>query len=213
MIDDTYHFNDIASVVRSRPSIEQGRDALYELVLQHHPRSNRPLWRLLDSLDWDADVARVSDALAERFQVDVTPDVTGIYLGIDGINMPGGKGIEFGCSTAWSPAARDLDYVYHCERYLDDLPMPTLAAYYDWYYNAPDSSVRHPECLFVEFPVCLGMSALVVCHALARLDPSLVCGASKSTRCIAYGFHDGDMMRLGRATPEGFVNEATFDCW
>ena len=32
-------------------------------------------------------------------------------------------------------------------------------------------------------------------------------------RCYAIGFHDGDVMRLGRGTQEGYVNEPTFDCW
>ena len=125
--------------------------------------------------------------------------------------MPEGKGIEMGCSTRWKRGDQSIQYVYDCEKYCKDLPMPSLAAYYTWFYkgNAGLEAMDGLDCLYVEFPVCLGASALVMAQALARIDPAVLCG-SHAERCFAFGFHDGDLMRLGRATKNRFVCEAEF---
>jgi hypothetical protein len=195
------------------PPVEEGVDALYALV-RKHPGAFKVVEPVLRRLDWGADVGPLREAMIERLNSCVPAETTGFYLGLDGVNMPGGKGIEMGCSSGWEAGEETINYVYGCDTYCDELPMRSLAAYYTWYYvgNVGLEALRGQDSLAIEYPVCLGASALVMAHALRGIEPAVLCG-SKAERCFAFGFHDGDMMRLGRATRKGFVCEATFDCW
>jgi hypothetical protein len=56
------------------------------------------------------------------------------------------------------------------------------------------------------------VNALVYRDARRKLDPVTLAGETVE-RCYAIGVHDGDVMRLGRGTQEGYANEPTFDCW
>ena len=200
---------------------------LHDLV-RRHPAAWSAAGSTLERLRWQDDVEAVRAAFFDRFAGTVPPDATGVYLGIDGLQMSrgGGGGIEMGCSRAWHPGDQGVGFIYNCDQYCDPVPLPSLAAYYAWYYaglNIPEDEVQamwergeslddgRPafDGLDVEFPICLGASALVVCHALRSVG-SAVLSEARREMCIVLGFHDGDMLRLGRATSTGFVCDPAF---
>ena len=91
--------------------------------------------------------------------------------------------------------------------------MPSLTRLYTWLYGGGGyEAFGAVDNLSVEIPICLGITALVVRDALRPLEPLALAGETLE-RCFALGFHDGDMLRLGRGTLDGFVNDASFDCW
>jgi hypothetical protein len=206
------HLGLIERIIREAPDVASGARVLYELARLDVP-AELPVWNVLRSLTWADDVAVVRDAWVERARDCVPPDASGIYLGLDGLNMPDGKGLELGCSTAHLPGWQGIDFVFNCETYCADLPLPSLTRLYTWLYAGGGyETFGSIENMLVEYPICLGVTALVVRDALRPLDPFILAGETLE-RCFALGFHDGDMLRLGRATPDGFITDASFDCW
>ncbi len=127
--------------------------------------------------------------------------------------MPDGKGLELGCSSGHLPGWQSIDFVFNCETYCPDIPLPSLATFYTWFYRGGGCETFGAfDPLHVEYPICLGVSALVFRDALRGMDLWPLMGET-TERCFAIGFHDGDMLRLGRGTLDGFVSDATFDCW
>src|SRR5690606_8304449 len=131
----------------------------------------------------------VAEAWAGRTAGCVPPAATGIYLGIDGVNMPDGKGIELGCSTTRQPGSPGIDFIYDCDSYCDDLPMQSLAQFYDWFHNDEGyDTFGDADSLDLEYTVCFGASALVLREALRSLPAGQLVG-SAGERVFAYGFH------------------------
>ena len=209
---DAHHFAEIERLLREAPTLKAGIDGMYALVRRHIPESC-PLWKVLTALKWRDDVDAAGSAWDARLTTCVPAGANGVYLGIDGLNMPDGKGIELGCSSRYEPGRRTIDYIYDCDVYCDELPMPALADYYTWLHRQGGmDELQAYDFLHVEYPVALGASALVLREVFRRSDPAALAGAA-GERCFAYGFHDGDILRIGTATSAGFDCDATFDCW
>jgi hypothetical protein len=206
------HAGLIERIIREAPDVATGVHVLRELARLDVP-ATLPVWRVIDSLTWASDVAPVRDAWVHRVRTCVPPEASGIYLGLDGVSMPEGRGVQLGCSTAHLPGWHAIDFVFNCETYCDDIPLPSLAKLYTWLYaEGGYETFGSIDNMLLEYPICLGCGALVFRDALRTLDPSLLAGENLE-RCFAFGFHDGDLIRLGRATQEGFTTDATFDCW
>ena len=206
------HLSLIERIVREAPDVAAGARVLYELARLDVP-AELPVWNVLRTLTWPDDVAVVRDAWVQRTRTCLPPDASGIYLGVDGQNMADGQGISLGCSEGHLPGWQGIDYVFNCETYCEDLPLPSLTRLYTWLYQGGGyDTFGSVDNLNIEIPICLGVTALVFRDALRPLDPLALAGETLE-RCFALGFHDGDMLRLGRATQEGFVNDASFDCW
>ena len=206
------HLELIERIIREAPDVAAGARVLYEVARLDVP-AHLPVWKVLPTLRWADDVAEVREAWVQRARYCIPPEASGIYFGIDGLNMPEGKGVELGCSTAHLPGWQSIDFIFNCETYCDDLPLPSLTRLYTWFYREGGyETFGSIDNLRLEYPVCLGIGALVLRDALRTLDASLLIGET-AERCFAFGFHDGDMLRLGRATQDGFVNDASFDCW
>ncbi|MGB7158401.1 MAG: hypothetical protein WBD40_10080 [Tepidisphaeraceae bacterium] len=202
----------IEQIIREAPDVSAGARVLYGIARLDVP-ATLPVWKVLDRLAWTGDVAAVRAAWVARARSSIPPDASGIYLGIDGLNMPEGKGVELGCSTGHLPGWHAIDFVFNCDTHCDDIPLPSLATLYTWLYqDGGYETFGSIDNLLLEYPICLGVTALVFRDALRTLDPVTLAGET-TERCFALGFHDGDMMRLGRATQEGFINDASFDCW
>lgn len=206
------YFGLIEQILREAPDVASGAHVLHEIARQFVPR-DLPVWRVLDGLTWPQEVSAVRAAWVERTRTCVPGDASGIYFAIDGLNMPEGKGVEVGCSSGHLPGWQSIDYVFNCETYCPDIPLPSLAALYTWLYaRGGYETFGSIDNLHVEYPICLGVTALVFRDALREVDAWSLVGET-TERCFAIGFHDGDMLRLGRGTLDGFVNDASFDCW
>ncbi|HEV2292946.1 MAG TPA: hypothetical protein VGR35_03770 [Tepidisphaeraceae bacterium] len=206
------YFGLIGQIIRTAPDVATGARVLHEIARQFVP-PELPVWKVLAALKWADDVAAVREAWVERARTCIPPEASGIYFGIDGLNMPEGKGVELGCSSGHLPGWQSIDYVFNCETYCPDLPLPSLTALYTWLHAGGGYDTFGPvDNLHVEYPICLGVSALVFRDALRGVDAWSLVGET-TERCFAIGFHDGDLLRLGRGTLTGFVNDASFDCW
>jgi hypothetical protein len=206
------HAGLIERIIREAPDVAAGAKLLGAIARLDVP-PELPVWKVVDGLRWTDDVETVRAAWVERTRTSVPLDASGIYFALDGLNMPEGKGVELGCSTAHIPGWHAIDYVFNCETYCPDLPLPSLTRLYTWLYAENGyETFGSIDNLHLEYPICLGVSALVFRDALRTLDPVSLAGETVE-RCFALGFHDGDLLRLGRGTQEGFVNDASFDCW
>ena len=205
------HLGLIERIIREAPDVAAGAGVLHELARLDVP-AGLPVWDVLRSLTWSDDVAVVRRAWLDRAGACLPADASGIYFGLDGANMPEGGGVRLGCSDAHLPGWHGIDYVFSCDTYCDDVPVPSLSRLYTWLYQGGYDTFGAVDNLGIEIPICLGVTALVFRDALRTLDAFSLAGETLE-RCFAIGFHDGDLLRLGRATQEGFVNDATFDCW
>lgn len=206
------HLGLIERIIREAPDVSAGARVLHELARLDVP-AELPVWKVLGSLNWTDDVTVVRDAWVERAATCLPTDASGIYFALDGANMPDGKGVDLGCSMAHLPGWHGIDYVFDCESYCADIPLPSLTRLYTWLYrDGGYETFGAVDNLGLEIPICLGVTALVFRDALRALDPFTLAGETLE-RCFALGFHDGDVLRLGRATQEGFINDASFDCW
>ena len=54
-------------------------------------------------------------------------------------------------AAAWRAGDESIEFVYACDTYCDELPMPSLAEYYTWYYREGGENVLHSAAApFVE---------------------------------------------------------------
>jgi hypothetical protein len=61
--------------------------------------SEAALWKDLRGRDYAGDAKAMQQAFGASLRVNaVPPEYSGLYFGLDGLNMPRSKGIEFGCS-------------------------------------------------------------------------------------------------------------------
>jgi hypothetical protein len=206
------HAGIIEQVIREAPSVAAGAKLLGAIARLDVP-PELPVWKVVDALRWEQDVAIVRDAWVQRARSSIPTDASGVYFAINGLNMPDGRGVELNCSSGHLPGWQAIDFIFNCEITCDDIPLPSLSRLYTWLYaDGGYETFGSVENLHLECPICLGVTALVFRDALRKLDPFTLAGETVE-RCYAIGFHDGDVMRLGRGTQEGYANEPTFDCW
>ncbi len=123
------------------------------------------------------------------------PNATGIYLGLDTLNMGEGEGtnIEFGGTAACDVSKDEVDWVYGKLKYGES---HLIGGLYELQriYSEPD---WESSFSFTDYILFLGYSGIILGQAFIRL-------ATKRRLLPAWGFHDGDLFVLGRKTPEKF---------
>lgn len=146
---------------------------------------------LIADIDFVADAEQFTEALLARFSSASLKGVTGFYFGIDGLNIPHGKGIEFGCSTRHEAGLREIQFAWKCEQYLDDLPSSAMKGIY---------SSEEPIETEAEYLICFGYLGLALKQAFQPGSAGLIQCPSDEI-AIAFGFHDGDLALLGFVRP------------
>lgn len=118
------------------------------------------------------------------------PAAKGIYLGLDTLNMRGGKGknVEFGGTTECDPAEDDESWLENDLDYGDEHLVRGLVGMHA-VYSTPEWEPWSDFCDYVFF---LGYSGIVLGAAMAR-------SAGARDLLAAWGFHDGDLFLLGRS--------------
>lgn len=118
------------------------------------------------------------------------PAATGIYLGLDTLNMEGGRGknVEFGGTAECDPAE---DHESWLEHDLDDGEDHLIRGLVEMHavYASPEWEAWFDFCDYATF---LGYSGIVLGAAMAR-------SAGARDLLVAWGFHDGDIFLLGRS--------------
>jgi hypothetical protein len=117
------------------------------------------------------------------------PDSKGIYLGLDTLNMNGGKGsnVEIGLSSTCDPEIISDDWIFKCDNYGSKHLIKGLYLVSDSFTNIELSSSG--ESSFAEYVVFLGYSGLVLRDALLNVE-------TENDFISIWGFHDGDMFYL-----------------
>lgn len=145
-------------------------------------------WARMPVPDLGRDVDEAAAWLAA--ELDAQPAAKGIYLGLDTLNMEGGKGnnVEFGGTTECDPAEDDESWLESDLNYGDGHLIRGLVAMHAVYSSAD----WEPWSDFCDYAVFLGYSGIVLGAAMAR-------SAGARDLLAAWGFHDGDLFLLGRS--------------
>jgi hypothetical protein len=125
----------------------------------------------------------------------VPPEYTGLYFGLDGLNMPRSKGIEFGCSKTFDEASDEggVNWAYNGSFYPFEIPSALLSELYGGVVEMAG---------LADHAVCIAYTGLAVRDALRDLPRELTLGGAKA-RAVCFGPHDGDLYRLGTLRPDG----------
>lgn len=188
---------ELERTLRGQRDLGNGYAALLGLLSRQEGVS-RGLMDVVRELDFESDVEGLAEQLGRMFELWVPEETTGIYLGVDGLNMPDGKGIEVGCSTGHRAGSDDVQFIFECETYLEELDLPTLRQFFEWRYGEGREEVRGEAGLFADYVVGLGATALTFVMALGRVPLEVLLGPEVEERLVVLGFHDGDMLRLVR---------------
>ena len=159
-------------------------------------------WQRLENPDIQRDIRSVRRWL--RAQLSRLGTATGLYLGLDTLNMhgDGAHNVEIGGSTKCDPQSdsqswlsRGLNYgSEHLIRGLLDLH----AEYDTAIWKRRDEKIPSGSAsAFADYAVFLAYSGIVLGHALKRIKVS-------HSLVAVWGFHDGDLFLLGRLTPDNF---------
>lgn len=162
------------------------------------------LWDLLPALDINADIERA----ARWIQVELDNKLsacTGIYLGLDTLNMRAGDGknVETGGSALCEPSEDSSDWLSSDLAYGADHILLGLfhlrAKYSEEEWRVGDKSVAAGSLFgFADYMLFLGYSGVVLGHACKLIK-------SNRARLFVWGFHDGDMFLLGRSSGNEFT--------
>ena len=145
------------------------------------------IWKEYKALDIKRDIKEATTWIQDS--IDKFPDSTGIYLGLDTLNMDNGNGtnIEIGLSKSCTPAELYDDWAYECENYGQSHLIKGL---YDVAHTF-DSFEKwtKEESNFAEYIIFLGYSGVILREALNNLK-------TNNDFLSIWGFHDGDMFLL-----------------
>lgn len=158
-----------------------------------------PLWKSLPTPDLTTDVKRAGDWLRKQRQACPIQNITGIYLGLDTLNMGGfgGFNLEIALTPQCDPSSNASAWIYDCpwrgtHHLIKGLRL--LAREY--------SKPAFREAFsFADYALFLGYSGIVLAHALPALTEA-------SPLLAAWGFHDGDMFLLARTNRAGVTRLA-----
>jgi tetratricopeptide (TPR) repeat protein len=152
--------------------VSRGMSSLIDFLASEQP--SNPTWRALRKFDFSADAARIQKSLHRHLRDPKMADYTHFYFGLDDLNMPNGKGIEFGCGHE----EQDFDY------YPGNIPSKGLALVF-----------RECEANVAHYTLGIGFLGLALNQAFAAFGPAANHGGVEWH--VIFGFHDGDLFPLG----------------
>jgi hypothetical protein len=199
-MDPWSSIDDILEIVRTARDAREGYAQLLQLCGR---RTRLRSWPALPAIDADRDVSAATVWL--HAQLVRRTSTTGVYLGLDTLNMRNGRGtnVELGGSTEAdlkaSHAHRWLQFgeLWYGSKHLIRSLVRLRKRYF-----ALDDDLR----LFADYVFFLGYSGLVLTAAIARLPPTVRAG--RFGRLYVWGFHDGDLYPLVRAKGDRFARVA-----
>jgi hypothetical protein len=178
-------FPRLLAIVRGNPEpVSQWQRMLevFRIELPAAPWARMPV----PAIERDVDEAAAWLAAELKAQ----PAAKGIYLGLDTLNMEGGRGknVEFGGTAECDPSNDDESWL---EDDLDDGDDHLIRGLVEMHaeYSSPEWEAWFDFC---DYATVLGYSGIVLAAAMART-------AGARDLLVAWGFHDGDLFLLGRS--------------
>lgn len=167
-------------------------------AMRHIVESGRNLlaseiWDAFEEMDMERDIRAAQHWLEDN--LDQLPDFTGIYFGLDTLNMDEGDGsnLEIGLSHSCDPGVLSDEWVYECEYYGESHLIKGLFEVSDCFSN--EEKWGDEVVNFAEYTIFLGYSGLILRETLNRLE-------IKNNFISVWGFHDGDtfflMQKVGK---------------
>jgi hypothetical protein len=192
--------DEVLDAIRTSPTPGEAWHAALSVCRRTIPAAP---WDELAPPELEADITDAQAWLAR--QLPHMPEATGIYLGLDTLNMRGGQGknVEIGGTSACDPFDDSQDWLSHQltrgTRHLIRGLYELHSAYTKGSWRVLDDEVPLGSyASFADYTVFLCYSGIVLGHALSRLQES-------RTFLAVWGYHDGDMFLLGRNEPKGFT--------
>lgn len=180
------------AVVREHTDPAAAWKELVDVCRRVHPLCP---WNDLPSPDFAADVELAVPWLNRHLRQ--YPEASGVYLGLDTLNMRGGRGtnIEIGSSSECDSNLDSPDWVW--DAVLDYGPSHLLRGLVksQEVYSRPAWAPAFNLCNYVFF---LGYAGIVLTQAMAELT-------FPTTMMLVWGFHDGDLFTLGRYRQGSFT--------
>lgn len=184
--------NEMFSIIKTFSNAKDGWIDLLAACKLAEP--NAP-WHQLPTLDVERDVTSALNWLKE--ELDETNEPIGVYLGLDTLNMEDGDGtnVEFGYTQACDTSSDSSDWVYNENlKYGNNHLIYGLFELKKVYQTAPWSKFAS----FCDYILFLGYSGIVFADAFRKLPKN-------NTMLVAWGFHDGDILTLGRKSSGAFT--------
>jgi hypothetical protein len=151
------------------------------------------LWDTLPKPNIETDISEATDWLTSQLRM--LPEIRGIYLGLDTLNMDGGSGtnIEIGGTTACDVYEDDFEWVYSGLQYGSN---HLIYGLYD-FHNVYAQPQWKKEYNFSDYILFLAYSGIILGQAFVRITTERIL-------LPVWGFHDGDLFILGRKSLTGF---------
>lgn len=178
MSDAIYYAVYLAMQAVQNNDLPDGIARLLAFVDLKYPKSKD--YAKIRKVDFAADAAAIRDALEKVLPGD---DSAELYFGLDSLNMPNGKGIEFG--------AGDVNSCYPNARAV--LPSAAFGQIF-----------RYAKDTDAQYALAIGYLGLAIKTAFATIPPRKALGKTRK-RTIIFGFHDGDLFPLGQITLKGLT--------
>jgi hypothetical protein len=189
--------NAVALAVNESEDVVDGMARLLDFCRVESP-TDASLWNTIAECDFEGDYRQLCDSFGESLSSDPIPaEYNGFYFGLDGLNMPNGKGIEFGCTKFFDDAtdAGGFKWAESCSYYPFELPSAILGQLYGGVVKM---------ATLADFALLIPYVGLAVRDCLRELPISRTLGRSRA-RGLCWGPHDGDLYRLGTLRPDGLV--------
>jgi hypothetical protein len=172
-------------IVKTYSSPDTAWSSIVDLCRKSHRRLP---WDTLPTPDLERDIAAATGWLTA--QLEKLPKVKGVYLGLDTLNMAKGKGhnVEFGGTRECDTSVDDVEWLFDGQlQYGDSHLIRGLYELKTVYESKPWKAGSE----FCDYMLFFAYSGIVLSAAFQEV-------ATSRTLLVAWGFHDGDMLALGR---------------
>ena len=185
----------MCQVINDGQPIRQSISTLLDFCEFEAP-DDAALWKDLRGRDYAGDAKQMRQAMEGSLRLTPVPaEYTGLYFGLDGLNMRRSNGVEFGCSKTFDEANDDggVNWAYDGDFYPFEIPSALLSELYGGVVEMAG---------LADHAVCIAYTGLAVRDAFGDLPRELTLGGATS-RAICFGPHDGDLYRLGTLRANG----------
>ncbi len=171
-------------VLKSEPDPEAAFQKILSFGNKSLPSS---IWIHYEKMNLSTDIQEAQAWIQQS--LDRHPQTSGIYLGLDTLNMNEGTGtnIEIGLSISCNPNELVDDWAYVCEHYGESHLIKGLFEVSHTFSN--EQKWNREERSFAEYLIFLAYSGVVLREALFSIESDI-------NFLSMWGFHDGDMFYL-----------------
>ena len=184
------HIDQSLAIIRGQPDAQCAWNEIISFCQASAPSK---LWASLPGPNIAKDVQEANSWLSS--QLPLFSNATGIYLGLDTLNMRDGDGMNVGIggTSKCDVMAEEIDWVYDGLSYGKDHMIYGLYRLQQLY----SEPKWQEDFSFADYMLFLAYSGIVLGQALAQLQ-------TNRSFLAVWGFHDGDLFRLGCKSIERF---------